>query len=62
MNPQILKLWIDSRRTHVQYCLAMGIKFTEAEANAMLSILDELEDDFNLEMYAKEEYQLEKNF
>ena len=62
MNPQILKLWIDSRRTHVQYCQAMGIKFTEAEAQAIISILDELEDDFNLEMYAKEEYQLEKNF
>lgn len=62
MNPQILKLWIESRRSHVQYCQAIGIKFTEAEAQAIISILDELEEDFNLEMYAKEEYQFQNNF
>jgi hypothetical protein len=62
MNPQILKLWIESRRSHVQYCQAIGIKFTEPEANAILSILDELEEDFNLELYAKEEYQFQNNF
>ncbi len=62
MNPQILKLWIESRRSHVQYCQAVGIKFTEQEANAILSILDELEEDFNLELYANEEYQFQNNF
>jgi len=62
MNPQILKLWIESRRSHVQYCQAIGIKFTNAEAEAILSILAELEEDFNLELYAKEEYQFQNNF
>jgi len=62
MNPQILKLWIESRRSHVQYCQAIGIKFTNAEAEAILSILNELEEDFNLELYAKEEYQFQNNF
>ena len=62
MNPQILKLWIESRRSHVQYCQAIGIKYTNAEAEAILSILAELEEDFNLELYAKEEYQFQNNF
>jgi len=62
MNPQILKLWIESRRSHVQYCQAIGIKFTKPEAEAILSILAELEEDFNLELYAKEEYQFQNNF
>ena len=62
MNPQILKLWIESRRSHVQYCQAIGIKYTNAEADAILSILAELEEDFNLELYAKEEYQFQNNF
>lgn len=62
MNPQILKLWIESRRSHVQYCQAIGIRYTNAEAEAILSILAELEEDFNLELYAKEEYQFQNNF
>ena len=62
MNPQILKLWIESRRSHVQYCQAIGIKYTNAEAEAILNILAELEEDFNLELYAKEEYQFQNNF
>jgi len=62
MNPQILKLWIESRRSHVQYCQAIGIKYTNAEAEAILSILNELEEDFNLELYAKEDYQFQNNF
>jgi len=62
MNPQILKLWIESRKSHVQYCQVIGIKYTNAEAEAILSILAELEEDFNLELYAKEEYQYQNNF
>ena len=62
MNPQILKLWIESRRSHVQYCQAIGIRYTNAEAEAILSILVELEEDFNLELYTKEEYQFQNNF
>lgn len=62
MNPQILKLWIESRRSHVQYYQAIGIRYTNQEAEAILSILAELEEDFNLELYAKEEYQFQNNF
>lgn len=62
MNPQILKLWIESRRSHVQYCQAIGIRYTNQEAEAILSILAELEEDFNLELYAREEYQFQNNF
>jgi hypothetical protein len=62
MNPQILKLWIESRKAHIQYSQVMGIRYTESEAQAMMKILNELEEDFNLEMYANEEYQFQNNF
>lgn len=62
MNPQILKLWIESRRSHVQHSQAMGIRYTNEEAEAILSILAELEEDFNLELYTREEYQFQNNF
>ena len=62
MNPIMLKLWIDAKRTHLQHCQNIGVMYSREEANAMLNILDELEDDFNLEQYQEEDHYIEKNF
>lgn len=62
MNPIMLKLWIEAKRAHIRHCQTMGITYSPDEVKGMLSILIELEDDFNLEQFTEEDFHIEKNF
>ena len=62
MNPIMLKLWIESKKAHIKHSLNMGLSYSIVEATAMILILEQLEDDFNLEQFKEEDYHLENNF
>ena len=42
MNPELLALWIDSKKRHLNFCLVLGVLYTKESIEDQLKLLDQL--------------------
>ena len=63
MNKIIFKIWLDAKRSKIEYELNIGMKHSQDYLKGQLALLKEIEDDWNLEEVKEDvDYHIEKNF
>ena len=54
MNKVIFKIWLDAKRSHLKHSEAMDVLYTKEYIKGQLDLLDEIQEDFNLEVALRE--------
>lgn len=63
INKVVFKIWLDAKRSHLKASDQMGILYSSDYIKGQLSLLEEIEDSWNLEEVVRiEECQIQKNF
>ena len=42
MNPELLALWIDSKKRHLSFCQELGVLYTKESLEDQFKLLDQL--------------------
>jgi hypothetical protein len=61
INSIILKIWVDSKKEHLNFCKQNGICYTKESCEDQLSLIDQLDKLFRLDEVI-DEFKVEKNF
>ena len=61
INSIILKIWVDSKKEHLNFCKQNGICYTKESIDDQLALVDQLNKLFRLDEVV-DEFKVENNF